>query len=74
MTTDDLVIIASYANPIQAHILRGRLEAEDIPSLIFNEHLVNMNPMYSNLFGGVQVQVRPQDAERAREILREANE
>ena len=73
MPSDDLVIIASFATPFEAHILRTRLEAEDIPSLIFNEQMVNVNPLWSNLLGGVQVQVRPQDATRAREIMREAN-
>ena len=69
--TDDLFIVASFATPIEAHILRTRLEAEGIPCLIANEHVVNANPLWSNALGGVQVQVRREDAELAAEIMRD---
>ena len=70
---DELVIVASFATPTEAHILRTRLEAEGIPCLIANEHIVNANPLWSNALGGVQVQVRQPDAARAMEILRESD-
>jgi len=70
---EKLITIASFSNAIEAHILRTRLEAEDIPCLIANEHVLGAMPHMVNLFGGVQVKVRASDEARALEIMQEEN-
>ncbi len=64
----DLVVLASFPTPLEAHLLRTALEAEGIPCLLANEQIIGANPLWANLMGGVQVQVRREDFARAQEI------
>jgi len=64
-----LVTIATFSFPHEAHFARMRLEAMDIPSFIADEHTVSMNWMYSNVIGGVRLQVPAAFADQAREAL-----
>jgi hypothetical protein len=63
----DLVTIATFAAPWEAHILRGRLESEDIPAFVVDE-----NMMLTAQVPCVRLQVRSEDAKRALEIKRGA--
>jgi hypothetical protein len=62
--------VASYREPYQAYIAKGRLEAEDIPACVLDEHLIQIDWMYSQAIGGVKVQVSGKDFDRARTILK----
>lgn len=66
---DQLITIASYPQPIEAHIAKGRLEAEGILCFLGDENIVSVHPFYSNAVGGVKLKVREAEAERAVEIL-----
>jgi hypothetical protein len=66
-----LITIARYSFPFDAHISKVRLDAEDIPSFIADEHTVNMQWMYSNAMGGVRLQVPEEFADQANIILAE---
>jgi hypothetical protein len=66
-----LITVATFTDPLEAHIVRGRLEAESIESFVVHEHHVWANWFLSTALGGVKLQVRPEDAQRAREILRQ---
>ena len=50
-------------------MVRVRLEDEGIECLVPDEFTVIMNPLYSNAVGGVRLQVRESDIERAKEVL-----
>ncbi len=50
-------------------MVRVRLEDEGIVCLVPDEFTVIMNPLYSNAVGGVRLQVRASDIERAKEVL-----
>jgi hypothetical protein len=65
-----LITIATFTNPLEAHIVRGRLEAENIETFVAHEHHIWANWFLSTALGGVKLQVNPEDAQRAREILR----
>ncbi|SHI38084.1 Putative signal transducing protein [Hymenobacter daecheongensis DSM 21074] len=67
---DRIVLLESYADPIAAHLAKGRLEAEQIPCFLTNENLVSLNRLYGPASGGVRLHVRQQDAAAAAEILR----
>lgn len=54
---------------MEAHLAKGRLEAEGIPAFVVNEHHVWANWTLSHALGGVRVQVASADAERAARIL-----
>lgn len=64
-----LLKVAAYENAIQAHLARGRLEAEGVPAFVCHEHHVWAYWLYSILLGGVKVYVHVKDAERAREVI-----
>jgi hypothetical protein len=65
-----LITVATFTNPLEAHIVRGRLEAEHIETYVAHEHHIWANWFLSTALGGVKLQVRPEDVPRAREILR----
>ena len=64
-----LVTIATFSHPTEAYVLKSRLEAEGIWSFVADEYTVTMYWLYSNAVGGVKLQVKGQDVEKAREIL-----
>ena len=66
-----LVTIASYPQPIEAHIAKGRLEAEGILCFLADENIVSVHPFYSNAVGGVKLKVREEEAEKAYTILQQ---
>ena len=50
-------------------MFRTRLEAAGIRAFVQDEHLVQMNWLYSNAVGGVRVQIADEDVDPAREFL-----
>jgi hypothetical protein len=66
-----LITIATFTNPLEAHIVRGRLQAEGIETSVAHEHHIWANWFLSTALGGVKLQVRPEDAQRAEEVLRQ---
>lgn len=70
MNTDDkIVTFESYYDPMLAHIVRTRLEANGIPCFIADENTIGSNPIYTNTAGGVKLKVFERDIERCRAIL-----
>jgi hypothetical protein len=67
--TVEWVTIARVLVPMDAHILRGRLEAEGIPALVADGNLVQTNSLLSVAVGGVRVQVPAPFVSQAREIM-----
>jgi len=63
------VTVATFNMPYQAHLAKARLEAEDIPVIIRDEHLISINQLYSPALGGVKLQVSPDKLKEAQEIL-----
>jgi Putative prokaryotic signal transducing protein len=62
-----LVTVAEFANPIEAEIAQGALEAADIESFVSADDAGGMRP--SLWLSGVRLLVREPDAARALEIL-----
>jgi len=66
-----LVTVGSFTGPIEAHLAKGRLEAEGIPAFVAHEHHVWANWVFSHALGGVKVQVMPEHTTQAAAILKE---
>ncbi len=64
-----LITIANFAYPIEANLAKTRLESEGIDCVLTNEHFAGLNWVWPLAVGGVGLQVRESDAERAAEIL-----
>ncbi|MCP1728329.1 hypothetical protein J2T60_002329 [Natronospira proteinivora] len=60
-----LVTIASYTEPWEAHIVRGRLEAEGVPATLAHDQHVSLDWPLATALGGVKVQVPPAFVEQA---------
>ena len=67
--TKDWVIVDSFIDVIHADIVRGRLEAEGIPAILGNRHLVSAEWMYSQAMGGVQILVPLEQIDDARAVI-----
>jgi hypothetical protein len=67
----DFVILHSFNNYMDAHLLMGRLESEDIKCWLQDENMVTVFPVLTNAVGGIKLFVNKQDFDRASKILRE---
>jgi hypothetical protein len=68
---DELVTLTRCSELIAAQLLCGRLGAEGIEGFIPDENMANQTWHLSRAIGGIRVQVRQADLERARQILTE---
>lgn len=59
---------------MEAHILKAALEAQGIQCYLFDENIVSMNPLYSNVVGGIKLKVAAADKELALQVLTEIDE
>jgi hypothetical protein len=66
---DDLVTVAAFPDIPEAELARERLETEGIRAFVLSAQTVGVMPFLTASSGGVQVQVKPGDLERAKEIL-----
>jgi len=64
------IAVASFSQPVEAHLARTKLESEGIPCVVGDENLVRVDWLLSNAVGGVKLMVPVTELERAREALR----
>lgn len=69
MNESELITVASYSFPHEAHIAKSNLEAAGIPVFITDEHTINMQWLYSNALGGVRLKVPAKYVEMAQVTL-----
>lgn len=68
-----LCSVYSTYSPVEAHIVSGMLEDAGIECVLSNEFFATADSPVSNASGGVQIFVRADDADQARELLAEAD-
>lgn len=68
---NNFVTIMTFLNPMELAVLRGRLEADGIECRVLDELTAQVNPFYANAIGGIKLQVRESDVQKAIEILKE---
>jgi hypothetical protein len=68
MDHNALVVVRTFSNAIDADLARSALEAAEIDSMIRSDNAGGMRPAMS-MTNGVELIVRAEDADRAREIL-----
>ena len=66
---DEIVTFATYYNPMEAQIIRTKLEANGIHCLITDESLGVLYPVYNQGGGGIKIKVFARDLERSKEIV-----
>lgn len=68
---DDLIVFKTFDNAIDAHLMQGQLEANDIESYIVDENIVTLLPIYNLTVGGVKLKIREADRDKATAIITE---
>lgn len=64
--------IKTFDNSIDAHIMKSKLESENIPCFLFDENIVGVNPLYNITVGGIKLKVGRSDVDKAIEIFEES--
>lgn len=62
---EKLVTVATYHEPIGAHLAKTKLESEGIECFLADEHIVRMYSWVSFALGHLKLQVKESDAEKA---------
>ena len=61
--------IAAYNNPMDAHLVRARLEGSGIAAYLRDENMITLDWLTANAIGGIRIDVADEDYERALEVL-----
>lgn len=72
--TDKLITLVTYMFPTEAYPTITQLEAEGIECFLGDENIVSVHPFLSNAVGGVKVNIKESDSEKALSILRKVEE
>jgi len=70
---DKIVIYRTFYNPIEANIVKARLEDSDIPCFLTDENVATIQPMYNQAIGGVKLNVFEKDINVINQLLAEEN-
>jgi hypothetical protein len=66
---DDWIVLDEVPGMMQAELLRGLLEAQEIPTVLSQEGAGRAMGLTIGTLGAVQILVPSKDQERAREVL-----
>ena len=69
----EFVVLQSFDNYVEAHIVMGRLEEEGIRCWLKDETTVTVTPYLTNALGGIKIMVVQDQYERGLAILQEIN-
>jgi DNA-directed RNA polymerase subunit RPC12/RpoP len=67
----DFILLQSFTNYIDAHIIFGRLQEEGINCWLKDENLATINPILTNATGGIKLMVAEDQFEKAQNLLSE---
>ena len=71
MTSDPLVTLDRFFDPIEARIVAGRLEASGIPVQVLDIQHASANSLIVIALGGIRLQVPSSRLEEAKRVLAE---
>jgi predicted RNA-binding Zn-ribbon protein involved in translation (DUF1610 family) len=67
----EYILLKSFTNYIDAHIMFGRMEEAGINCWLKDENTVTLNPIITNAVGGIKLMVASNQAEEAQQLLKE---
>lgn len=68
------VVVSAHSIAMDAHIIKGRLEAEGIPAYLQDDQYITMDWLLSNALGGVKVCVPSEYEEAALQVLQDTED
>ena len=66
---NEFVTIATFNFAYEIAVLKSILDNEGIPYFLKNENLIAIDPLASYAYGGIDLQVHPNDVIQVQEIL-----
>jgi DNA-directed RNA polymerase subunit RPC12/RpoP len=66
-----LITIKTFENAVEAHLLRLKLENEDIQCFLVDENTVSLNPLFNIAIGGIKLRIDEGDEAKAQELIAE---
>src|SRR2546423_7844678 len=64
----EFVLLQTFTNYIDAHIVMGRLEEEGINCWLQDENIVTIDPILTNAVGGIKLMIRKDQLEKALQL------
>lgn len=68
---DRTIVYSTYYNPIEANIIKTRLEDSDFSCFLADENVSTIQPLYNQAIGGVKLIVFERDVEAINALLAE---
>jgi hypothetical protein len=68
--SERIVKIAAFIHPMDAYLVKTRMDWEGVECFLFDEYVIAVNWFYSLVVGGVRLMVRESEFPLAIEILR----
>jgi hypothetical protein len=65
----EVVTLRKFRDMPEALLAKGSLDSTGIECWLTDDNMVRLDWFYSNLLGGIKLQVKPEDAEAANEVL-----
>lgn len=70
---DKTVVYSTYYNPMEANIIKAKLEDSGFACFLVDENVATLNPLYNQAIGGVKLIVFERDIEAINALLAEGN-
>ena len=66
---DKIIVYRTYYNPIEANIVKGRLEDSGVACFLSDENIATIQPLYNQAIGGVKLNVFEKDVTLINDLL-----
>ena len=66
----DFVVLKSFTNYIDAHIILGRMQEEGVDCWLNNENTTTIMPIWTTAIGGIQLMVQGEHLQKASDVLK----
>lgn len=70
---DKIIVYRSFYNPIEASIIKAKLDDSEIACFLTDENVATINPLYNQAIGGVRLHVFERDLAVINEVLADNN-
>ncbi|PTM03401.1 MAG: hypothetical protein DA405_10495 [Bacteroidetes bacterium] len=51
----ELVTLKTFDNLVEAHLIKSKLESDDLPCFLFDENIMALNPLYNLTVDGIKL-------------------
>lgn len=66
---DKIIVYSTFYNPIEANIIKAKLEDSGIPCFLTDENVATIQPLFNQAIGGVKLNVFEKDVDQINVLL-----